>query len=97
MSAANIYRQGVWNEVGNVVANALKATHLGSRMVFGKPRVYKAYIALRSPSHAAVIRNSFIEATTDVRSLADESNTGNLNGIQQLVDILKNDPDATVG
>ncbi|KAH7080786.1 cytochrome P450 [Paraphoma chrysanthemicola] len=65
--------------------------------LFGKPELFKALITPRSKNHADVIRKSFAEATTDVRSLAEESASGNLGGMQEIVNALKLDPDCTVG
>lgn len=64
--------------------------------LFGKPQPYKAKLEARSPERAAIVRKEFAEAKTDVCSLADESNDGKLGTMEELVEILKKDPDVTI-
>lgn len=42
----------------------------------------------------AIIQNSFKNATTEVRSLVDEANDGNMQEMAELVAILERDPDS---
>jgi len=48
----------------------------------------------RSPARAAFVKKAFAKSTPEVRSLADESNDGNLGDIEELVKILEKDPES---
>lgn len=62
--------------------------------LFGKPYEFEASLTPRSAARAAFIKKAFSEATTDVRSLADEANDGNMRDMEELVKVLEQDPES---
>jgi hypothetical protein len=70
----------------------LKISLIGG--LFGKPYEFKASLTPRSAARAAFVKKSFVEATTEVRSLADEANDGNMGDMEELVKLLEQDPES---